>query len=401
MTELTDKLMLLLGIGDFWRLPLLIGIYLFYALFCLVFGALFAGFASWYERRLAGRMQCRIGPNRVGPQGMWQWLCDGVKCFLKEDLVPANADKPLFLLAPYPVFIAVVSTFAVLPFAPSIVGGDLNVGIVYLIAITALVVIGILMAGWSSNNKYTLLGGIRSAAQMVSYEIPVALFLLVAVVDSGTLSLQQMVRLQGGAPYEWFICSSPFAFVAFFLYFISAIAEGNRAPFDLPEAESELVSGYNTEYSGLRFLLFFFAEWMNLYVIGAIATAVFLGGWRVPFVSLEAQTGNILWETFGFGLFFVKAIVLANVIMWVRWTLPRLRIDQLMQMCWKYFVPIGIISVIGTMGWVVLRTQVPVLDLVMRLCIFGLSMVILFYLGVRTRYAWRSFGEKPYFKWLV
>jgi len=378
-----------------------IGVFFVYALVALTFGALFAGVTSWYERRVAARMQSRIGPNRVGPQGILQWLCDGVKCFLKEDLVPKEADRPLFRLAPYPVFIGIVSTFVVLPFSATVVGSDLNVGLVYLIAITALVVAGILMAGWSSNSKWTLLGGVRSAAQMVSYEIPLALSLLVVVVPAGTLSLQGLIRFQGGAPWNWLVFQSPMTFVAFFLFFTSALAEGNRTPFDLPEAESELVAGYNTEYSGLRFLFFFFAEWMNLYVIGAIVTAVFLGGWRIPGVAWQRQAGSPLLELVGFALYLAKSLVVVNVIIWLRWTLPRLRIDQLMKMCWKYFVPIGMVSIVLSMLFTALVTAVPLLGRITSIGLLVLGGLIGAALLRRTAYAFSSFPDKPYFKWMV
>src|SRR6185312_6678980 len=220
-----------------------------------VFVAPLAGVTSWLERRVWARMQSRIGPNRVGPQGVLQWLADGIKNLLKEDLIPAAADAKLFSLAPYVVFMGFLCT---------------------------LVVVGILMAGWASNNKWSLLGGMRSAAQIVSYEIPAGLALLNVVFLAGTMSMQGIIKAQGWAPWDWFLFNNPFIFAAFFLYFTAALAEGNRTPFDIPEAESELVAGYVTEYSGMRFLFFFFAEWGDLYVIGAVATTLFLGGWQVP-----------------------------------------------------------------------------------------------------------------------
>ena len=401
MSPYAQKLMTALGIPEAYRFWVLAGVFLVYAGVAMGFGSLFAGVCSWYERRIAARMQSRIGPNRVGPQGILQWLADGMKCFLKEDLIPQEADPPLFRLAPYPVFIGVASTFVVLPFSATIVGSDLNVGLVYLIAITALVVAGILMAGWSSNSKWTLLGGIRSAAQMISYEIPLALALLVVVVPAGTLSLQEMIRQQGGAPWNWFVFQSPFTFIAFFVYFTSALAEGNRTPFDLPEAESELVAGYNTEYSGMRFLFFFFAEWMNLYVVGAIATAVFFGGWRIPCIPWDRQAGNILLEFVGFVLFLVKSLTLVNVIIWLRWTLPRLRIDQLMKMCWKYFVPIGMVSLVGSMLFTALVHAVPLVGRLTSYGLFGLGVLICAVFAWRAAYALRTFPAKPYLRWMV
>jgi len=242
-----------------------------------VFVAPLAGITSWLERRVWGRIQSRVGPNRVGPQGILQWLADGIKNLLKEDIIPAAADKWLFSLAPYIVFVGFLATFVVIPFGGDLIVADLNIGILYILAVTSLVVVGILMAGWSSNNKWSLLGGMRSAAQIVSYEIPAGLSVLTIVFVAGTMSMQGIIKGQGWEPWNWFLFNNPFTFAAFFLFFTAALAEGNRTPFDVPEAESELVAGYVTEYSGMRFLFFFFAEWGNLYVIGAVATTLFFG----------------------------------------------------------------------------------------------------------------------------
>jgi NADH-quinone oxidoreductase subunit H len=389
------------GVPAAWELAVLVALYLVYAVFALAFGGIFAGVTSWYERRVAGRMQSRIGPNCVGPQGVLQWLADGLKNWLKEDLIPTDADSILYRIAPYLVFTGVLGTFVVLPFSPTVVGLDLNIGIVYLIAITSLVVVGILMAGWSSASKWTLLGGVRSAAQMISYEIPVALSLLVAVIPVGSLSLQAIIRAQGGEPWNWMVFHDPVAFLAFGVYFISSLAEGNRTPFDLPEAESELVAGFNTEYSGMRFLFFFFAEWMNLYVIAAVVTAVFLGGWRLPFIPLDRQTGNILLEVGGAAFFLVKALALVNIIIWVRWTLPRLRIDQLMRVCWTYFVPFGLAGIVLSMGFLVLIERFPQVGEVTRYVLCGVGVCITFLMLLRAAMSIRKFPEKPYFRWLI
>ncbi len=401
MFELTSKLLDYSGISSDYFVILLVVIFFIYGLIALTFGSLFAGVTSWYERRIAGRMQSRIGPNRVGFQGFWQWLADGLKCWFKEDIIPLNADSVLFRIAPYLVFTGVLATFVVLPFSPSFVGSDMNVGVVYLIAITALVVAGILMAGWASNSKWTLLGGIRSAAQMISYEIPVALSLISVIIPAGTLSLQKIIQSQGGAPYNWYIFHNPGTFIAFFIYFTSALAEGNRTPFDLPEAESELVSGYNTEYSGMRFLFFLFAEWMNLYVIGAIATAIFLGGWRVPGISYEVQLSSIWLELLGFAIFLFKALILVNVIIWLRWTLPRLRIDQLMIMCYKYLIPISVLMIIISTLFTLIFYAIPILGLGTRIILFLLSLVIFAYFVYRVYYNIRYFPDKAYFKWMI
>jgi len=401
MLELSDKILESFGLSSQYSLVVIIILFFVYGLFALTFGSLFAGITSWYERRIAGRMQSRIGPNRVGYQGFWQWLADGLKCWFKEDIIPKDTDSVLFRIAPYLVFTGVLCTFVVIPFAPSVVGSDMNVGLVYIIAITALVVAGILMAGWASDSKWTLFGGIRSTAQMISYEIPVALSLIVVVIPAGTLSLQKIIISQGGAPYNWYIFHNPAAFVAFFIYFTSALAEGNRTPFDLPEAESELVAGYNTEYSGMRFLFFLFAEWMNLYVIGGIATAVFLGGWRIPGIAYEVQMGSIWLQFAGFIVYLIKALILVNVIIWLRWTLPRLRIDQLMIMCYKYLVPISILLIIVSIIFTILYESVPVVGLVVRLLLFLLGVVIMIYFSYRVYYNIRNFPDKTYLKWMI
>jgi NADH-quinone oxidoreductase subunit H len=321
----------------------------------LAFMATFAGVTSWVERRVAGRMQSRVGPNRVGPGGFLQWLADGLKCFLKEDVIPDAVDQPLFRFAPYLVFTGTFAAFAALPFGYGLIASNIDIGILYITAITAIVPIGILMAGWSSNNKWSLLGGVRSAAQIVSYEIPSALAIMTIVVLAGSLNMQEITAQQGGWPWQWYIFHNPFTFVAYFIFFTSILAEGNRTPFDLTEAESELVSGYLTEYSGMRFVFFFFGEWANLWVMSAIIATMFLGGWQIPgVIDLHAImqsatfTGQALWLLLSVVVFFVKTLTLVFVVIWIRWTLPRLRVDQLMAMCWKYFVPIGFVCLIGS-----------------------------------------------------
>ena len=310
-----------------------------------------AGITTWVERRVAGRIQSRIGPNRTGPAGFLQWLADGIKSLLKEDIVPDAADAPLFKLAPYVVMTGFVAAFVVVPFGGPLIIADLNVGILYITAVTSLVVVGILMAGWSSNNKWSLLGGIRSAAQIVSYEIPAGLSIFPIVMLSGALSMQSIIQAQGAAPWTWFRFNNPFTFVAFFIFFVAALAEGNRTPFDLPEAESELVMGFATEYSGMRNLLFFMAEWGNLYVIGAIVTTLFLGGWQLPH-ALDGLPTLVL-VPLQFATFFLKSYFWVFVAVWLRWTLPRIRVDQMMIMCWKYLVPVAFVNLLGTAAWMV------------------------------------------------
>jgi NADH-quinone oxidoreductase subunit H len=361
-----------------------------------VFVAPLAGVTSWLERRVWARMQSRVGPNRVGPQGILQWLADGIKNLLKEDIIPTSADKFLFSLAPYVVFVGFLSAFVVIPFGGELIVADLNIGILYLLAVTSVVVVGILMAGWSSNNKWSLLGGMRSAAQIVSYEIPAGLAVLTIVFVAGTLSTQGIINGQGWAPWDWFLFYNPFTFVAFFLYFTAALAEGNRTPFDIPEAESELVAGYVTEYSGMRFLFFFFAEWGNLYVIGSVATILFLGGWHIPAIPAIADQ-PILKGALQFLVFFVKAYFWVFVAMWVRATLPRVRVDQLMSLCWKYMVPLSFACVVGTAAWMLIWPQgnrpVSMLMFVVGLVILGFFFKRV---GYQIRHARPVLYLKPY-----
>lgn len=328
--------------------------------FCLIllllFVAPFAGILSFLERRIAARMQDRIGPNRVGPQGILQFVADGIKSLLKEDLIPKIADRPLFVAAPYLVFLGMFTSFVALPFSNLLIIADLNVGLLFIFATSSLTVVGLVMAGWGSGSKWSMLGGMRSAAQIISYEIPAGLAALTVILLAGTLSMQQLIAAQGPFPWQWYLFHNPFNVIAFFILFTSLIAEGNRAPFDLPEAETELVSGYNTEYSGMRFLFFFFAEWANLYVIGALMTTLFLGGWQVPEGVAAWASGLASWfpQVLQLITFQLKTFVLIFLIIQLRWTLPRIRMDQLMEVCWKYLVPIGFVCVIGVALWMIL-----------------------------------------------
>jgi NADH-quinone oxidoreductase subunit H len=352
-----------------------------YAVAMLVFGGivvfgfalLVAGVTTWVERRVWGRMQSRVGPNRVGPNGALQWLADGIKNLLKEDIIPTAADARLFRLAPYVVVVGFVASWVVVPFASNLIIADLNIGILYLTAVTALVVVGVLMAGWASNNKWSLLGGVRSAAQIVSYEIPAGLSLFPVVLLAGTLSMQGIIREQGWAPWDWYAFHNPFTFLAFNLFFISALAEGNRTPFDLPEAETELVAGFATEYSGMRSTLFFLAEWGNLYVIGAVVSTLYLGGWQIPPVTDNV----VLQQALQFGTFFLKAYFWVFVAMWIRATLPRVRVDQLMTVCWKYLVPIAFVNLAGTALMMTALHAFPAVALPLRLAVTAGAAAIL------------------------
>jgi NADH-quinone oxidoreductase subunit H len=371
---------------------------LIYALVIFVFSALvflavavpFSAVVTWFERRVWARMQSRVGPNRVGPQGVLQWLADGLKNVCKEDLVPDQADPHLFKMAPYLVMIAFVVPWAVMPFSEDLILADLNVGILYITAVTALTVIGVLMAGWSSNDKWSLLGGLRSAAQIVSYEVPSGLSIFPVVLMTGTLSMQGIIKAQGWAPNTWFMFANPFCFLAANILFISALAECNRTPFDLPEAESELVAGFATEYSGMRYAVFFMAEWGNLFIVGAIMTTLFLGGWQFPRVT----DSRVLMNLFEFVTFNVKVLAIVFIAMWVRGTLPRIRVDQLMSVCWKYLVPIAFVDLIGTAVCVALWPEgIPLMGWIL----FGIAVCVaaLFFRRV-VRYARRSKMELYY-----
>ena len=311
--------------------------------------ALIAGFLTYLERKVAGHMQARLGPNRVGPYGLLQFVADGVKLFLKEDLIPSDADAPLFRFGPYLVFVGSFAVFAVLPFGERIVATDLNIGLFYVLAITSIETVGLLMAGWASNNKWALLGAMRSAAQSISYEIPVGVSFLIPIVLAGSMSLQGIIHAQAGGfgLLGWNVFHNPFALAAFFVGCTAMVAEINRTPFDLPEAESELVAGYNTEYSGMRFAFFFLAEYANIFVVSMIAAAIFLGGWQIPSPFKDALPFGLA----GSFVLLAKAAVLVFIVLWVRWTLPRVRVDQLMGVCWKYLTPMALVCLMGTAVW--------------------------------------------------
>lgn len=318
-------------------------VYTILAFVPLVFLVPYALAAVWLERKVSAHMQDRLGPMRVGGWHGWaQTIADIVKLIQKEDIVPSAADKKLHLAAPFVVFIGSYAAFAAIPFSSAYVGSGIALGLFYIIAVSSLVVVGLLMAGWASNNKWSLFGAMRSAAQIVSYEIPAALTVLSVVMLAGTLDLQEINRQQSGMFWNWYVFAKPpFVFLAFIIYFVASLAETNRTPFDIPEAESELVAGYHTEYSGMKFAMFFLAEYANMFAVSAIASSVFLGGWNSPFGDF---LGGPVWGAFWFvskGMFFVV------VQMWLRWTLPRLRVDQLMHVSWKVLTPWAFVCLIG------------------------------------------------------
>lgn len=294
----------------------------------------------WLERKLVARMQVRLGPTRVGPFGLLQPLADAMKLFTKEEIIVEQANKWLYLVAPLLAFIPAFITFAVIPFGDTVtlfgrevelLISDFNVGILFILGVTSLGVYGVVLAGWSSNSKYSLLGSLRSAAQMISYEISLGLSVIGVLLLAGSLSLVDIVKAQGSVS-EWFIWKQP---VGFFLYLISAFAETNRAPFDLPEAETELVAGYFTEYSSMKFAMFTIAEYANMVTVAALATTLFLGGWQGPFLP------PVVW-------FLVKVMFFIFLYIWVRATLPRFRYDQLMRFGWLVLLPVGLVNVLVT-----------------------------------------------------
>ena len=356
----------------------------FFACFIVVnVMALLGGLGTYAERKISADIQMRQGPNRVGPYGILQFLADGVKMVMKEDIYPANADKFLFNIAPMMALTGVFMTLAVLPFSSGLTLTQLNVGVFYLLGVGSLVGIAVFLGGYSANSKWSMLGGMRGASQIISYEIPVTITLISIVLVAGGLSFSTFVEGQGGFPHHWYIFHNPFTFIGFFVFFIGMLAESNRAPFDLPEAESELVSGYHTEYTGLKFGFFALAEYVEVFVLSGVATAAFLGGYKVPFGlgdgkiftellnKIELQSlgekvgipsyivdpqaiGQMFGQILQLGSFFTKALILYYIVIWIRWTFPRLRVDQLMTLCWKYLTPIALFNLIGCAFWMYL-----------------------------------------------
>ncbi len=282
----------------------------------------------WFERRALAIMQARLGPNRTGPFGFLQPVADAIKVLLKEDIIPAKGDKVIHWLAPVVAFVPMLMVFAVVPFQGGAILADLNIGILYIVAVSSISVLGVFMAGWASNNKYSLLGAMRQVASVVSYEIPVVLSIIGVVLLAGSLSMQQIVMAQD-IP---FILLQPLGFL---LFFIGALAEINRAPFDLMEADSEIVAGFHTEYSGMKFALFYLVEYGEALAISAIVTTLFLSGWRGPLLP------PWLW-------FLIKVVLVFFVIIWVRATVPRVRIDQLMALAWKFLFPLALLNLLIT-----------------------------------------------------
>jgi len=308
---------------------------------------LHVAYVTYFERKVLGWMQDRMGPMEVGFHGLLQPIADGLKLFFKEDIIPAQANKVIFTLAPILVLVPALIGFAVIPFGRDSIHlfgltfhpyvTDLNIGILYILAFASIGAYGVLLGGWASNNKYSLLGGLRSAAQVISYELSLGLAIVGVLLMAGSLSLVKITEAQGGGLFHWYIVPQ---FLAFVIYLISAIAETNRLPFDLPEAESELVAGFFTEYSGMRFAFFFLAEYANMILVSCIATILFLGGWHAPFEALSFIP-PILW-------FLGKVYFFLFFYIWIRGTLPRLRYDQLMMFGWKVMIPLALANIVVT-----------------------------------------------------
>lgn len=343
-----------LSVATAWIHSLLLGYmpeWLAVTLECVLVGvglmllyAVLALFYILFERKVCAYFQCRLGPNRVGPWGLLQSVADMFKILIKELIQLNHIDKFLFELAPFLVIIASMLAFAVLPWGNGLQIIDFNVGIFFLLAVSSIGVLGILLAGWSSNNKFTLIGSMRSGAQMVSYELSIGLSVLTMVCLAGTMSVEGIVAEQQDL---WFIFKGHIpAIIAFVIYLIAGTAETNRGPFDLPEAESELTAGYHTEYSGMHFGFFYLAEYLNLFIVASVAATIFLGGW-MPFHIVGLDGFNAIMDYIpGFIWFFGKAFFVVFLLMWIKWTFPRLRIDQILALEWKYLVPISMLNLI-------------------------------------------------------
>ncbi len=306
------------------------------AILCL--GPVIMMYLTLLERKVIGRIQNRYGPNRVGIWGLLQPIADGIKMFTKEDIVPANADKLIHLLAPIMTVVPALMIFVVVPFGKQMTAVDLNIGFLYFIAVSSITILPIFMASWSSRNKYSLLGGMRTAAQLISYEVPMTLAAVPAIMMSQSLSTNAIVLTQAGSlGLNWFIFT-PWGIVGFIIFFLCATAECNRPPFDLPEAESELVAGFHTEYSGMKFALFYMAEYMNAFTLCGIAATLFLGGWQGPILP------SWIW-------FFGKTLALVCIMIWFRGTFPRFRVDHLMAFAWKFLLPLTLVNILLTALW--------------------------------------------------
>ncbi len=314
-----------------------------------------AAYSTYAERKIAAFMQDRVGPDRAGPFGLMQPIADGVKMFMKEEIIPTNADKALFILGPSLIMMTACLTGVVIPWGKSlIINGteypvqitDLNIGILYLFGVVSLGVYGIMIEGWASNNKYSLMGAIRASSQMISYELAMGLSIIALVMTTGTLSLREIVEQQSG--FHWNVFAQPLGFL---IFIICAFAECNRTPFDLPECETELVGGYHTEYSSMKLGFYLFAEYINMFISSAVISSLYFGGYNFPFVESLGLSHN-LTTLVGTGIFFGKVFFFIFFFMWIRWTIPRFRYDQLMHMGWRILIPLALLNILGTAFWV-------------------------------------------------
>ncbi len=317
--------------------------------------SLLAMASTWLERKVAGHIQCRYGPMRVGWHGILQPLADGIKLLLKEDMIPKGADRVLFVMGPAIVLAGVFGAFIALPLTPALYFADVNLGVFMVLAMASTTTIGVIMAGWSSNSKWSLYGAMREAAQVVAYEIPLGISLLVPLMVAGTLNPLEASADQAGVfGMDWYIFRNPFMIPAFLLFFVAVLAENKRAPFDLPESESELVSGFLTEYSGIRWSFFFMEEYAAMFLFSVIGSFFFFGGFNSPVTHLASSAfgaEHFVTQGLAFGTMVVKGMAGVFLMMWVRWTLPRVRIDQVMTMGYKYLTPLALFCVLGAAAW--------------------------------------------------
>ena len=353
----------------------------------VVFTAIMVGVAllTLAERRICAWMQDRLGPNRVGPQGLLQPAADGLKNLMKEETLPAQADKALFLLAPAMSFVPALLAFAVIPFAAPLptrwgdvdmVVANLPVGFLYILAFGSLGVYGIVLAGWSSNNKYSLLGGLRASAQMISYEIAMGMSTVAVLLLAQNVTLTEVIARQSSSLFTWNVF--PLS-LAFFIFVVAAFAETNRLPFDLPEAEAELIAGYHTEYSAMKFSMFYIAEYSNMVTASALMTTLFFGGWDIPFTTWDNTPPWTVWKTLAtLAVFSAKVLFFLFLYIWVRWTLPRFRYDQLMALGWKVMLPLalGYLSVIATAIWLLHDRLAWTYDTRFALTLFALNVLL-------------------------
>jgi NADH-quinone oxidoreductase subunit H len=354
------------------------------AILLLTFVAGSAIYFIWLERKVAGRIQDRLGPTRVGGRFGWlQTIADGIKLLVKEDLIPADADPMLFRLGPYIAFCGSFAAFIVLPFADGWAAKLLSVSVFFMLAVMSTEVFGIILAGYGSGSKWALFGGMREAAQMVSYEVPMAICVIVPVIVAGTMNLNTIARQQTGFFWNWYVFHDPFTFAAFWTYFTCATASCKRAPFDLAEAESELVAGFHTEYSGLRWSFFFMAEYGSMFAVSGIATLLFLGGWNTGLLPFELSQTALGWvgNVINVVVFIVKGWLLVFVMMWVRWTLPRLRIDQVMMTCLTYLLPISCVLLLAVSLWQV--AVPPAVIAALRYVLAGASALLVVWVVVK------------------